>query len=353
MLYFFLFPVQLGKEIIIKKDWALPILPILPIDEIEVRNRLAQEDDGREAFHSDDIFGVVDWEGNLLYRDSVSYGIALSDRFFINYGALPDRQVIQTQDGRIHSVVQEKGYPFFLQNRLFILDPNGSAVCEYDIPTKKLIWERKFASIITDIAVSSKTQGKGITVVALLNGTQFVVNPQGKTIDVLAGDDFGIPVSFACALSDSAEHIAVISGLDPQILRLYDYDKNVCTLIKEWKLESSFRRKILLQFSDSDKYLMFEQTNGLSILELSTGEIMSYDVAGRVIDILPGMTEQGLLGFSFLGSTGEVEFAFILPGKKQVFTLKSGSSSFFFRTRGKEIMIGLDKWIVKFNMDTG
>ena len=210
-LYLVAFPKTLRPELILR--------PVFSID-IEGEEGGGEFDSELSAvpFELEDTFGYVTEVGDLLHMERKLYGVAIDSDGFINYSSVSDNLVFHDVSGRVVDTFEVRGYPVFHDGRFFILSTNRSEISEMG-DSGRVLWKNEYSSIITDF--DSKN---GRLAIALLDGRVLIIDAAGDVINSMNLQGSRIRAVYGCELSADGYRLAVIHGLDPQILSVFDYD---------------------------------------------------------------------------------------------------------------------------------
>ncbi len=172
-------------------------------------------------FRMGNLFGYFNPEGVLTYRDRIFYGLAQSDNNFINYSSITDQIVINDNKGDFVNTVATNGYPWFNNNRLFIVSTNRKKVSE--ITTEgDVLWEDENLSELTSLDSNSSN-----VIAGYVNGDVIIVDSENQIEKLFKPDLSRINTVYGTGISDNSEYISVISGVEPQYMLLFrkNHDK--------------------------------------------------------------------------------------------------------------------------------
>ena len=85
---------------------------------------------------------------------------------------------------------------------------------------------------------------------------------------------------YALALSSDAEYLAVIAGLYPQSLSVYQKKQESYNLVQRIELSDSVRSNTFMAFSDN--MLMYEDAGGISLISMTTSGRFTMEFAGAL-----------------------------------------------------------------------
>lgn len=230
-------------------------------------------------FTGQNMFGYLSEEGAIAYSEPVVFEIAASSDYFINYSSVSETLLIKNPAGEIVSTIAAVGFPFIRNERLFLLDVDRCGISEWDFSGEKL-WEKRYSSIITCFDCNNSE-----ALVGLMNGNILLYNREGE---YLYRDEFTgsrVPIVYGLAISSSGAYFAVIQGLDPQQLMLFQRREEGYVPAFSKENEHPVRREIFLQFGADEAYLFIEQDEMLSRLAVRRKTVTEFPLAGRPFDV--------------------------------------------------------------------
>lgn len=326
--YILLAATDIKKELVFKPGWVADL------------TRTGYENTSNESsifpFRLGELFGYMDTEGKLIYADRILHNAALGENWFLNHSNSPGNLIARDTAGSILFNIEAAGYPVIREGRLFIISPEGNGISEWDREGNKL-WERWFGSIITSFDLSASH-----LLVGMLKGVVELIDQEGKTLVEYIPENSRIAAVYGCAVSDSGDRFAVLSGIGPQRLTVLERREDDYKIVISTIMDTEFRRTVYLSFNG--KYLFIEGNNRILFLDPTKKWVRSIPIAGR----LHSLTVQQESGLFFIvsedrGSSrfqigmlpGYVLYETVLPGTG-VFSRETADS--FFLGNGYTIM---------------
>lgn len=324
------FPKHSGKEFFFETEW----IQKLP------RQLYFGESRDRELplipYKNSHMFGYSTIDGDIIYTEPIIYNAAESEDFFINYSSVSETLLIKNTTGEISATISSPGYPVIKNERLFILDVDRCGIAEWDLTGEKL-WGKRYPSLITSFDCS-----RSETVVGLLNGEVLLYNREGDYLYRDQSTESRVQIVYAAALSGEGTHFAVIEGLDPQRLLLFERRDEGYVPVHTERIANPLRREAFVMFSKNDDYLFFEGDGVLNRLDLRKRSINKFTIIGAplAVDYLPrfavhiihsGGTDASVLDVFSEGGFHVNRF-FLSPGT----TVGRNGNALFFQ-RGREL----------------
>ena len=256
IIYLLLFPHPGGKESIVRPIWAKELVP--------GARAPANTDAPTWYFRAADSFGYADLQGNLYYLGQTLHNLSLSDIGFINYGRVPDHVVFMNPRGEFQFSVKSYGYP--------LLESSGQVL--YSINTDRgglkridnegeVLWSMSFPTPIATVALAGEE-----CLLGLLDGRALLVGAEGDVLYQHTPEGSRIPVLLGTAVSADRNHIALISGIDPQTLTVVERRSEEFVPDFMQSLGSDFRREVRVSFSPDARFLFYEVEDGLGVLDV-------------------------------------------------------------------------------------
>jgi hypothetical protein len=291
-------------------------------------------------------FGYVDSQGYFVLNRVKGEYISLSKDLWAEYQALPESiEVRNPLSSRIITIKDSRGYPKFLDNRIFIINYEQTSLSLVD-DFGTIQWTHDFAAPLTymDAAAGLILTGSLDGMVELLDGNGRLVfppfEPGGSRYSVILG----------CRISRDGSKLAIISGIDPQRFLLLERFGDSYKVIYHEFLSRSFRREVHLAFIDNDNRVVFERDRGLGIYTIQTRKSLFLPLDGD-IHAIDGSGDDGLL-FVITAEPGLRKNLVVihLPGTK-IIEAPFISQTAFLGRQGSRVFIGGGTTMASFELD--
>jgi hypothetical protein len=238
-------------------------------------------------FSLGDRFGYVSSDGLLSVNQVKKANISLSPEYWAEYEAEPARITINGNDGEPITVIDDpRGYPFFLDGRIFLINSTQTAISAVDVSGTQT-WTYEFAAPLTCVDSAA-----GLVLVGSLDGMVGLLDSSGRQILSFEPSGSRYPVILGCAISRDGSRLALISGIDDQrflILEQFGTSAGDYKVVYHEFLGNGFRRPVFITFAENDRWVVFERGGGLGFYEISSrkseqvaldGEICAIDHSG-------------------------------------------------------------------------
>jgi hypothetical protein len=234
-------------------------------------------------------FGYVEDSGNFVINRLKNGNISLSAGNWAEYGAAGDTapvsiQVMNPQGLPVLEIENPKGYPFFLDDRIFIVGKEQNSITALD-GNGEALWTYDFPAPLTCVDAAG-----GFVLAGTLDGTVELLNASGKQVfPPFEPGGSRLSVILGCAISRDASRMAVISGIDDQRFLLLERSDDTYRVIYHEFLTDGFRRPVHAAFIDGDTKVVYEREGGLGIYDMAArsgvflqleGEITAMDGSG-------------------------------------------------------------------------
>jgi len=337
--YFILFPYTTEKEISVK-----PLIVHNLEQETTPSDILSEEE--LYSFKTGNFFGYLDKNGNVLFKDTVLYNVALSDYGFINYSSIQNENqtlVFMNPGGNYIQSFNLPGYPFFSDNgkRLFIIkiDATGFREVAYDGDE---IWSAGFASIITSFSANEE-----YVVVGLLNGMIKVFSRSGECIYSYLSDESRLSVMYGTAISRNSRTITALSGIDPQNLLVFRKGSmNYNNPVKK-EIIQEIRRAGYIDYTYKDKYLLFESGDGMNAMDMRSLHINILPEQNKLTCVDHHKNNQYITASYLLKDSYNKSILYIYKPENRIFIKKTCNIKIeFLRFIEKRLVIGLNRTLL-------
>ncbi len=362
--YVVLFPHGVGKELVVSPKWTTS-LPSLP----EVSNPTAgsvavtpivaagNTTGPLTAFELGNDFGFIDGAGRIHYLGRKQYGVALGSDRFANYPSLSRRVIVQDPAGATLATIEQAGYPMFLRNQLYLLSPQGDTITAYDSFGKRL-WTHQMGSVIT-----AADAAHPYSAVGLLNGQVDVFNNAGASVFQKTPGSSSMPVVLGISLSKSGNRMAIISGIEPQIVTIYDVAAGRFTPTDTRSMRSDFRRPVIIRCIDDSEVTAIETDGGIELIDQKSHGSHTVVLPGTLQSIvehrIEGLIVAGSLEKSASGEAGTdrtqgvARAAFFLPDGRSVFRLRFPASTLFMHSSANGLIFGAEGALFEIDFSVG
>ncbi|MDR1318708.1 MAG: WD40 repeat domain-containing protein [Treponema sp.] len=213
-------------------------------------------------------YGFVNPEGQFSINRIRKGYVSLSENLWAEYGAEPE--LIEIRDNRDEpagSIAGSRGYPLFLDGRIFLVGDEQNSLSEADA-AGNILWTYEFAAPLTCVDAAA-----GLVLTGSLDGVVEVIDSGGKQIYTFEPGGSRYSVILGCAFSRDGSRFGVISGVDDQrflLLEKFGNDPGEYKVVYHELLEDGFRRAVRISFIDRDRWIVFEREGGIGLCDLGS-----------------------------------------------------------------------------------
>jgi len=235
-------------------------------------------------------FGYVDSSGKFAVNRIKTSDIYLDEKMWTEYGnILSSIEIKNISQETIINIENTKGYPFLLDNRVFIFGSEQNELSEID-NNGNTIWTYDYGAPLTCIDTAA-----GLVLTGSLDGIIEILDAKGKRIYFFEPGGSRYPVILGCAISRNGSRIGIISGIDKQrFILLERFGNNEYKVIYHEYLETGFRRPVHITFIDEDSQIVFEREGGIGCYNIKSRRTIFIPLDGKIAAV-DNSGDQGLL----------------------------------------------------------
>ncbi|GEM_PF-1960840 len=342
LLYIVLYSLPLGKETMVVPVW---------FSNVERGAEKGNTDKTEKSFPFilKDYFGYMDFDGHTTYFERRDFYTTMSPDYFINYGRIPENYFIKGKSGRIESVIKAYGYPILSETGKTIVvvttDLSGLSAMDASGSVK---FNEQFSSVITSLKFNDD-----MFLIGLLSGKAILEGRDGKVLFSLEPEGSSVPVVLGVSLSKRNDRLAIVHGLNPQILSIVERGKNGFEVKRNVDMGTDFRREVLIRFSDNGRFLFYRDNRGISIIDIDNWDRKYIPLGGEVTGIATE-GKDNIYPFISRGKGDDSEsynFEIIKPMAFVVFKKSFKRELTFIKKLDNHIFVGLNNMIVRLDIE--
>jgi len=338
--YFFVAARPVTEETILVPRWITSLESTYPI-------RLGDFPPvaGLLPFQIGSRFGFVGNDGQFTINEISQGYISISERFWAAYTANPLYiQVMNPQNGLVLTIENPRGYPLFLDDRIFIVGSEQNSLTAIGLNGQEL-WHHDFRAPITSIDAAG-----GRILAGTLDGTIELLDSHGRpVITPFEPGGSRLQVIFGVAISNDASRLAVISGIDNQRFLLLEQAGDIFRVVHHEFLGVGFRRPVHINFADNDRKVVFERQDGLGIFDIASRTTINLSLEGEIKVLDDG----GEAPYLFvITSQGQNQMRFVTIRYPGVIIIDAPfeSSTAFFARRDSKLYLAGDSTMASFEL---
>jgi len=287
VIYFFMAARQIPRETILVPAWISSLEYNVPAFE-----RSSNAPDRMLPFTLGSHFGYIDSSGRFAVNRIKTSEIYLDEKMWTEYGNMPSGiEIKNISQETIINIENAKGYPFLLDNRVFILGSEQNELSEID-SNGNFIWTYEYGAPLTCVDTAA-----GIVLTGSLDGVVEILNSGGNRIYFFEPGGSRYSVILGCAVSRNGTQIGIISGIDKQrfiLLEHFGGSPGEYKVVYHEYLDTGFRRPVHITFIDEDSRIVFEREGGIGCYNIKTRRSIFIPLDGKIAAI-DNSGDQGLL----------------------------------------------------------
>ncbi|GMO19039.1 MAG: hypothetical protein Pg6A_05760 [Termitinemataceae bacterium] len=325
-------PVQ--KETVLSKKWLC---------SLETTYESSDVKDAVYPFNFGNRFGYMSSDGKFSVQRQKKGKIAISNELWAEFSGIENSIEIKDRFGKeIIKLPKTGGYPFFLDNKIFVMNRLQSSVSRFDEAGSEL-WRHDFGSIITCVDARS-----GFFLAGLLDGSVDLLDSSGATLFSQEPSGSRLASVYGCALDQKGQKVAIISGLDDQRFVLMEEAGGVWRITYHEFLGDGFNRPVRINFVDDGKKVAFEREDGIGIYDIAMRSTSLIRFSGRI----KALESDGTGGLLFLiVEEAALSYKLIVIKDSRLFLAAPfKAASCFLERYGNELYIGGDSVLAAFSI---
>ncbi len=295
-LYILGLPEGTGSEVLVRRGWATPLSGAALVAE---RPAVPQEQSDADAIPVvlGRTFAYMSPTGEVRTRGAVAYGIAAGRGGFISYPRRPDSLVLQSPDGAFLASVAGSAYPAISSDVVLTIGTDQQTLHRYTWDGA-LEWDFRAPSLVT--ALDAR---EDLVVVGTVDGRVIGVGPDGsvRLRDRPAGSE--IAVTYGVSVARGGSRVAVLCGLRPQTVLVYERVEGVYAPMFRRQMGSEFRRAALIEMLDGGELVAVESSDGLYLINPDAATVRAVPMGAPAVIVGRTSTDGLLVGLSHSSET--------------------------------------------------
>ncbi|MCQ2574299.1 MAG: hypothetical protein MJ182_10430 [Treponema sp.] len=262
----------LGKEYHFEPEWETSILsPTEKPDSSDIH-----------YFKLSNKIGYFDNHGHITQITSIpeNHKASISENFYCVYPLNAEKTDFFNKTGFKCGTIDEAGFPYFIDDRIFIFLPGGGSVSRCD-NNGKVLW--LYEGIVPITSFASKTTS---TAIGFADGTIKVFNTDSgeMTLEYAPGGS-DQPVILGLDITEDGHYIASISGQDKQRFVLAHKENTQVKIVHHNFLPENYSSQCLVHFTEDEKTVFYNYKKGIGIYNLDNEKNTQIKIDSRIISI--------------------------------------------------------------------
>lgn len=313
----------------------LHLSPNWTIDIAQIKDKT--DKDELIPFRLGQNIGYFTDDGRVVSSITFPFKASISDSWYALYGADNISTPFFHADGTAAGTLNQYGFPFFDDDRIYIFLPGGASFAQYDSYGNRL-WQYEHYSPITSFDSS-----KGGTVVGYADGTITSFTKEGRISQEFAPGGSDYPVILGTGISHSGSMIACVSGHNKQRFVLAKKDDEHTKIIFHQYLDKEQAKQVFVKFSKNDNLVFFDDNGSLGVVDVKKLKLQCIPLEGSIIQIEESDIDSIVFVLSRYGRTYTVTA--IEPQNHPAGSFSFNAGSAFIQVRGNKLYVGKDNKI--------
>ena len=332
LLVLLIFYILLAPE---KENYALKILPAWSSD-LKIADNA--DENSLIPFRLKKEFGYISASGNISYINEIFYNVTQNNNYFINYSTITDNLIINKNDGSFLTNLKTDGFPFFIDERLFVVSANSKRISEWSIDGNDLF------TFENEEEITSCDANKDIFIIGTVDGTVTIADKEKKAEKLFKPELSRINAIYGITISDNSDFIAIITGIDPQYMIIMKKKNNQYNKFYTYQFADNLRHSRYISFFNNDRYLCFESNKIFYCFDFFSKKLNKTELSGTITNI------QYINSLNLFAVTSAIEgvksdFILIDPTCKNIYTKTILSDFSYIGNSEERILFGSDQTI--------
>jgi hypothetical protein len=294
-------------------------------------------------------FGYVDRSGRFTVNRILAEYLSISNKYWAEYTGIPGAiDILDPLGETAFTIGNGRGYPFFLDDRIFLIAEEQNSLSALD-DTGKVLWTYDFAAPITCIDAAA-----GLILTGSLDGAVEILDNSGKRLFFFEPGGSRLSVILGCSLSRDGSRLGIISGIDDQRFLLLErfgaQENGEYKVVYHEFLDDGFRRAVNISFIDNDNRIAFERSGGLGIYELNARQSRKILLDGDIA-AMETKGNDGLLFVVTSQSSVQKQLVAIRLPETIVMQAPFKSGAAFLEREGSRLYVGGGSTLASFELD--
>lgn len=284
--------------------------------------------------------GYFTENGSISVKNDYSYKAAISENYWSDYSVDSQSITVYDSSSKPVCVINEYGFPFFEQDRIYMFIPGGNSVAQYDVTGTQIFLRESYAPI------TAFASSQGGTACGFADGRVMVMDSKGITRQDFVPDGSATNVIYGIGISDDGNTAAFVTGLDQQRFCVSVQEGDHSKIIHSEFLEKELTRETLVKFHGNTVY--FNYNGGLGIYNIDRKKSYRYELPGKIQQI--EFSSESKLAFVLSKDAGVYTVTMLEPHNHCAGSFSFSAESAFIRVDGKQLFIGQGSKISKYTV---
>lgn len=318
----------MGHELHFTPEWTLDIAS--SVSE-------PREDDTMIPFRLGQTMGYFTPDGRILSNIPFPFKASISGSLYARYGSGSSSAEFFNARGESQGVINEYGFPFFSDDRIYVFLPGGSSFVKCDSQGKR---EWLYESYAPVTAFSSSVGG---TVAGFADGTLVAFTPDGKISQRFSPGGSDIEVILGADISGDGRMVACVSGRNRQRFVVSEKTATHPRVVFHEYVTEDLTEQVLVRFSKRGDTVYYNGSGYLGVVDLRKSVSSHVPVRGKIVQVEESSVDDMVFVLSRDGNEYTVTALEPFDHKAAEFSFRARSS--FMQVRGDAVFLGRDSKI--------
>ena len=329
LLYIVLAMRPLSSELHLTPEWTENITHVQNVskDEELIPFKLGQN------------IGYFTGDGKIASLVAYPFKASISSSYYATYAANNSSAEFYSSSGTKAGVLNEYGFPFFDEDRIFVFLPGGSSFVQCDKYGKR---QWIYESYCPVTAFSSSKSG---TVAGFADGTLVSFSQDGSVDQKFQPGGSNFQIILGAGISDDGSLIACVCGQKEQRFVVARKNGEHSKIIFHEYLEKGSTRQTLVKFNKAGDCVYYGFNGGLGVVDLQNLKSFTLPLEGNIVQIEEDVSKD----LTYVLSRLENHYTVTVVERfnQSVASFGFNASSSFIQVREGSLFVGRDKKISK------
>ncbi len=275
LVYIFFAVKPLSKEIHFLTKWTIDANKVSP----KPSDSKKSEADEKIPFKLGQTAGYFTKDAKILSVFTFPYKAAITQNEYCTYGTSDSRISVYSNEGKKVSEISANGFPYFQEDRKFLMLPGGNSFA-FLSQNSKILWTYENYVPITAFDSSENAIAAGYA-----DGCILLFNNDGTVEQEFIPGGSEYPVILGVAVSKDAQMVASVSGQKQQRFVLAQKEGKSLKIAFHEYLEAETNSQCLVKFSKDSGHVYFAHKNCLGVVDTKKLTSKHIKIRGNILSI--------------------------------------------------------------------
>ncbi len=275
LVYIFFAVKPLSKEIHFLTKWTIDANKVSP----NLSDSKNSEADEKIPFKLGQTAGYFTKDAKILSVFTFPYKAAITQNEYCTYGTSDSRISVYSNEGKKVSEISANGFPYFQEDRKFLMLPGGNSFA-FLSQNSKILWTYENYVPITAFDSSENAIAAGYA-----DGCILLFNNDGTVEQEFIPGGSEYPVILGVAVSKDAQMVASVSGQKQQRFVLAQKEGKSLKIAFHEYLEAETNSQCLVKFSKDSGHVYFAHKNCLGVVDTKKLTSKHIKIRGNILSI--------------------------------------------------------------------